>query len=273
MSQRTGANPGYTMGYSEEFRQLLDRRSAATHASYLLPHLERGLKVLDFGCGPGTISVGLAEKVAPGELHGIDMEESQIELARAAAAAGGHGNMTFHAGNVYEMPFEDGTFDVAHCHAVLMHIPDTQRALAEVKRVLRPGGILASREAIVASSYLEPQPPEITRAWGVFAGLVQGNGGHPNFGRELKLCMLEAGFQSVRVSASFDVFSSPEDLAFLHGFISDWFFSPGVVAALTNYGLATPEQIEIWRSLLDEWRDNPGASGAIAFGEAIASKP
>ena len=140
MSQRTGANPGYTMGYSEEFRQLLDRRSAATHASYLLPHLERGLKVLDFGCGPGTISVGLAEKVAPGELHGIDMEESQIELARAAAVAGGHGNMTFHAGNVYEMPFEDGTFDVAHCHAVLMHIPDTQRALAEVKRVLRPGG-------------------------------------------------------------------------------------------------------------------------------------
>ena len=76
MSQRTGANPGYTMGYSEEFRLLLDRRSAATHASYLLPHLERGLKVLDFGCGPGTISVGLAEKVAPGELHGIDMEES-----------------------------------------------------------------------------------------------------------------------------------------------------------------------------------------------------
>ena len=46
-----------------------------------------------------------------------------------------------------------------------------------------------------------------------------------------------------------------------------------MVAALTNYGLATPEQIEIWKSLLDEWRDNPGASGAIAFGEAIASKP
>ena len=46
-----------------------------------------------------------------------------------------------------------------------------------------------------------------------------------------------------------------------------------VVAALTNYGLVTSEQIKLWKHLLDEWRDNPGAFGAIAFGEAIASKP
>ena len=71
----------YTMGYSDEFRQLLDRRSAQTHAALLLPHLESGQQVLDFGCGPGTISVGLARAVEPGDLHGIDMEESQIELA------------------------------------------------------------------------------------------------------------------------------------------------------------------------------------------------
>ena len=263
----------YTMGYSEEFRQLLDRRSASTHAAYLLPHLRPGLRVLDFGCGPGTISVGLAELIAPGELHGIDMEESQIELARAAAAAGGHRNLTFHVGDVSALPFEDNHFDIAHCHAVLMHIPDTQAALSEVKRVLKPGGIIGSREAIVASSYLAPQPPEITDAWNVFSSLVQGNGGHPHFGKELKVSLQDAGFADIRTTASFESFSSTKDVAFLHGFISDWFFSPPVVAALTNFGLATQEDIELWGKLLNDWRDNPAASGAIAFGEAIAVKP
>lgn len=263
----------YTMGYSEEFLQLLDRRSAATHAFYLLPHLSPGLRVLDFGCGPGTISVGLAERIAPGELHGIDMEESQIELARAAASAGGHDNLTFHVGNVNALPFEDNHFDVAHCHAVLMHIPDTQAALAEIKRVLKPGGIFACREAIIASSYLAPQPPEITEAWGAFSRLLQGNGGHPDLGRVLKVALLDAGFADIRTTASFDSFSSTEDVAFLHGIISDWFFSPPVVAALTHFGLATQEHIELWRKLVDGWRDDPAASGAVAFGEVIAAKP
>ena len=88
MTDETQGTPSYTMGYSEEFRQLLDRRSAERNAKYLLTHLEPGHRVLDFGCGPGTISVGLAKAVEPGELHGIDMEESQIGLARAAAEAG-----------------------------------------------------------------------------------------------------------------------------------------------------------------------------------------
>ena len=82
----TSETPSYTMGYSEEFRQMLDQRSAETHAAYLLPHLKPSHRVLDVGCGPGTISVGLARTVDPGEVHGIDMEESQIALARAAAA-------------------------------------------------------------------------------------------------------------------------------------------------------------------------------------------
>ena len=111
MPDDASATPSYTMGYSEEFRQMLDQRSAETHASYLLPHLKPGHRVLDFGCSPGTISVGLARTVDPGEVHGIDMEESQIALARAAAEAGGHANATFHVGDVTKLPFEDNFFD------------------------------------------------------------------------------------------------------------------------------------------------------------------
>ena len=134
MAESTPGTPAYTMGYSEEFRRLLNLRSAETHAAYLLSHLQPGNRILDFGCGPGNISVGLASAVHPGELHGVDIEESQIELARAAAGAGGHDNATFHVGDVTALPFEDNSFDAAHCHAVLMHVPDTQAVLAEVKR-------------------------------------------------------------------------------------------------------------------------------------------
>ena len=273
MADQTPADSSYTMGYSEEFLQLLHRRNADRNAAYLLPHLRPGLRVLDFGCGPGTISVGLARAVEPGELHGIDMEESQIDLARAAAEAGGHANTTFHVGDVTDLPFEDDHFDAAHCHAVLMHVPDTAATLSEVKRVLKPGGIVASREVFVESSFLEPGNEDITAAWTTFAKLLAGNGGHPQMGKELKSRFLEAGFSNVQTSASFDFFGTKEDVAFLHAFILDWFYSPRVIEAATKYGLATHEQFDEWRKGLDEWRDQAGACGAFAFGEVIASKP
>ena len=263
----------YTMGYSQEFLQLLDRRSAETHAAHLLPLLKPGQRVLDFGCGPGTISVGLAKAVEPGELHGIDLEESQIEIAKAAAAAGGHANATFHVGSVTELPFEDGHFDVAHCHAVLMHVPDSNVALAEIKRVLKPGGIIASREAIIASSFLAPAPEQIETGWNTFANLISANGGHPHIGKDLKGLFLENGFSDARATASFDLFSTSADVAFFHAFIIDWFFSPRVITAATTYGLATREQFDGWRSDLDLWKGLPGAVGAVAFGECVATKP
>ena len=145
MTEAISAGSGYTMRYSPEFLQLLDRRNVHANSGYLLPHLRSGFRVLDFGCGPGTITVGLAQAAHPGEVHGIDMEESQIELARAAAAAGDHANATFHVGNVYELPFDNDYFDVAHCHTVLMHVRDTQRALQEVSRLLKPGGNILVR--------------------------------------------------------------------------------------------------------------------------------
>lgn len=273
MPDGTTPEAGYTMGYNEEFRQLLDRRSAATHAAHLLPHLQPGMRVLDLGCGPGTISVGLADAVSPGELHGIDLEESQVAMARVAAEAGGHGNATFHAGDATDLPFEDGEFDVVHCHAVLMHIPDIAAALAEVRRVLRPGGLFAAREVIVDSCFLEPVEPEVAEAWNIFANLVEANGGYPQMGRELRRVLLDAGFADVQPSGSFGIFGTSEDVAFFHGFVVDWFFQPHITAAAVQLGLATEEQFDFLRAGVDEWGAEAGAVGALAFGEAIAISP
>ena len=265
--------PAYTMGYSDEFQKMLHRRSAATHAAHLLPHLKPGQRILDFGCGSGTISVGLAGAVDPGELQGVDMEESQIEIARAAAEAGGHGNAVFQTGDATALPFDDNSFDVAHCHALLTHVPNTQAALAEAKRVLKPGGILAARELIGASTFFEPDPEDIGGAWAIFSRLLEANGGHPQMGKELKRVFLEAGLSDIRAGASFESFVTTEDVAFFHSFAGGWFFAPQTVGAATKYGLATQEQFDGWRRMLEQWRDTPGAFSAIAWGHAIAHKP
>ena len=265
--------PSYTMGYSDEFEKLLDRRNAGINATHLLPYLKPGLRVLDLGCGPGTISVGLAKVVEPGELHGIDMEESQIKIARAAATAGGHDNAVFRTGDVTRLSYEDDTFDVAHCHALLMHVRDTQAVLAEVKRVLKSGGLVSAREMIGSASFSEPELDGLADAWVTFSKLLEANGGHPQMGKELPGKFLQAGFSAIHASASFDYYGTVEDVAFYHTFAVAWFFSSQTVEAAIKHGLATREQFEKWRRLLDQWKNSPGAVSAIAWGEAIGQKP
>ncbi len=268
-----GTGGTYTMGYGDEFRRVLERRSAQSHAADLLPLLRRGMRVLDFGCGTGSISVGLAEAVAPGELHGIDMEESQIAIATAAAKAGGHDNAFFQQGDAAALPFEDDEFDAAHCNAVLMHVPGTQAVLAEVKRVLKPGGLLSVRELNTPSSFIEPDFGQLAAAWTTFSGLLSANGGHPGMGREIAGLLREDGWENVRANGSFELFRTADDRAFFHRFVSEWFFSEETVEAVTKHGLVPPEQLDAWRDALDRWRDHPGGLAGFAWGGAVASKP
>ena len=272
MTTQNQSTHNYTMGYSEEFLQVLDRRNAGNCAAYLLPLLEPGMKLLDLGCGPGTITMGLAEAVNPGEVHGIDMEESQIGLAQAAAEASNHTNAIFQVGNALSLPFEDGTFDVVHAHAVIMHIPDTKAALSEARRVLKPGGTLATRDLIGESSFFEPANEGLREAWTTFTTLMRGNGAHPEIGKEMKGVMLEAGFTDIRASASFDSYGTPADLDFFYAFVIDWFFSEQLIERVTGLGIASREKFDFWRSELDTWHASPSAFGTLAFGECLGRK-
>ena len=265
----------YAMGYSEEFLRLLARRSADKVAFHLLPHLRPGMKLLDMGCGPGTISVGLAQAVAPGELHGIDIEASQIAMAQAAAKAEpGGGNAHFQVGDVNELPFEDNTFDVVHCHAVLEHLPNLGRILAGVKRVLKPGGIFSAREGLFESFFFEPDPDgQLRQATEAVAKLLSANGGHPDLGKTLKGILLQCGFCHVRSTASFESFSDEEDRTFLQGLIRGWLLSPKIKDPAIRHGIATEQDFATWGTAFDEWQANPASFGAFAWGEAIAYKP
>ena len=265
----------YSMGYSEEFLRLLTRRNADKVAFHLLPHLKSGMKLLDVGCGPGTISVGLAEAVAPGELYGIDVESSQIAMAESAAKAGtNHGNTHFLTGDVTKLPFKDNTFDAVHCHAVLMHVPNLAHALAEVRRVLKPGGVVSAREGILGSYFFEPDPEGwLRKAVDVSTKLLLASGGHPDLGRKLKGILLQAGFCDACSTASFEPFSDEDDRTFLRGFLRGWFLSPKMKDPAIKHGIATEQDFATWGQAFDKWQLNPSSFAAFAWGEAIAYKP
>ena len=273
MTHPSSATPDYTMGFSPEMLESLRRYTATASAAHLLPYLRPGLRLLDFGCGPGTISVGLAKAVDPGEMHGVDMEESQIDVARSVAEMGGQSNAIFHVGDVTELPFEDGFFDVAHGHNVLMHIPDTAAVLAEVKRVLKPGGIISCREMIGGSCFTHPDFGVIRKAWDMFEDLLSADDGHPQMGKDLKGHVLDAGFTNPRVTGSFDIFSTPADIAFIYEFANKWFLSPEIAEAAIKYGASTRELCDRIGDAYARWKDVPGAYCALAFGEIVAGKP
>ncbi len=273
MTEPTSSTPDYSLGFSEELLEAFTRNTAEASAAYLLPYLRPRLRVLDFGCGPGTISVGLARAVAPGPMHGVDMEPSQIELSRSVAEAHGIDNATFHVADVADLPFADDYFDVAHCHNVLMYVPDTRAALAEVRRVLKPGGIIGCRELICRSSFIYPEYGVLQHAWRMLEDVLSTDDGHPNIGRQLKEQLLASGFSSVRASGSFDIYDSPSDVEFVHRFATNWFLSPEMAEAAIQYGVATAEQLAQIGTAYEMWKDDPAAFCALAFGEAIASKP
>ena len=211
--------------------------------------------------------------MAPGELHGVDMEESQVELARLVAGSQGLSNAFFHVADAVDLPFEDGSFDVAHCHNVLMHIPDTAAVLGEIRRVLKPGGIIGCREMIVDSSFTHPDFGIIRRAWEMFADLLVADDGHPQMGKELKDHLVKSGFENIRVTGSFDMYSTPSDVTFIYEFANRWFLSPEIVEAAIKYGATSRELCDAARAAYDRWKDHAGALCALAFGEVVANKP
>jgi ubiquinone/menaquinone biosynthesis C-methylase UbiE len=133
----------YPQTYSEKVISYLGTRNAGVDAAFLLPHLRAGMHLLDCGCGPGTITIGLAETVAPGRTVGVDFEPSQIEQARSLAAKLGLQRIDFLVADAYELPFQSNTYDAVLAHTVLGNIQYPLRALAEMYRVLTPGGVIS----------------------------------------------------------------------------------------------------------------------------------
>jgi ubiquinone/menaquinone biosynthesis C-methylase UbiE len=189
-------------------RSVLARRTGAA-AAFLAPHLRSGMRLIDCGCGPGSITVDLARAVAPGEAIGIDLRDDALTQGRTLARERGITNVTFHAASVYQLPYADSSFDAAFACAVLQHLATPLAALKELRRVLKPGGVIGIADGSSTITFRYPTNP-ILQAWDRLRGLEREyNTGRPYEALALRALLREAGFARTRASGALTTEAGP----------------------------------------------------------------
>jgi SAM-dependent methyltransferase len=212
--------------------------------------------VLDVGCGTGEITARLAERYPNASFIGVDLEEPHLERARKNCAAFGS-RVTFQYGDALALPFPDGQFDLVVCRHLLQAVPDAQKVLAEIRRVLRPGG----RMHLIAEDYgmLLCHPTELgSDGFWQRMPVRYGNavGCDLQVGRKTFTYLHDLGMDEIKVDyIVVDTLRVDSDV-----FASIWeAWRDGYTESLVQYSGVSREEIEQrWREMIDCARDPRG---------------
>jgi ubiquinone/menaquinone biosynthesis C-methylase UbiE len=194
----------YTPGYSAPVLSFMRQRTAEEHARFFLPSLANGFHLLDAGCGPGTITLGLARHVAPGHVIGIDIEDSQFAGSREQAKRESL-NVDFRKADMYQLPFEDEVFDAVFSHAVLQHLKDPLAALTELRRVLKPGGVIGIGALDMGGILIDAESEGPAQGLAAYMANRAKGEGDPYIGRKLARLLRKAGFRVEQMTPSYEV--------------------------------------------------------------------
>ena len=266
------SKPGtYALGYGKGTTSVLDARTAANSARFLLDYLEPHMSILDIGCGQGSITCGLAQIVQQGSALGIDVSPTAIEQAKAAAASKELRNITFQTGNVLEgLPFPDHSFDVVFTHQCLVHLSDPVKAMREMKRLCRVGGIVASREGDVHIWY--PRS-DVLEGFIELAGQIMRHAGvhEPAAGRHLHVWARQAGFRpdDIEKSVSGTCSASPAKRDKFRLFVHDQLGEKGMMRVGALKMGKTKEQLDEVLTAIDAWAANEDGWVSMMCGEVV----
>jgi ubiquinone/menaquinone biosynthesis C-methylase UbiE len=257
----------YTHGHTDAVLRVHGWRTVANSAAYLQPHLRPGTDLLDVGCGPGSLTVDLARELTSGRVVGIDSSAEVLDTARAAADRAGV-DVELRTGDVHRLDLPDDAFDVVHAHQLLQHLADPVAALREMRRVCRPGGVVAARDGDfgTAAAY-----PDVVTDWlAVYVPTARALGGEPYAGRHLLRWARDAGFDDVTGSASAWCFASPDDRAWWGGSWAERVESSAYAVEAVRRGLSTPERNAAIGRAWREWTADPDGWFTITHGEIVA---
>ena len=261
----------YTHGHAPAVVRQHAQRTAEEAAGFLLPELRRGMSVLDVGCGPGSITRGLAEHVAPGPVVGLDLSRETLEAARRDAAARGLDNLRYQEGSVYALPFPDAAFDVVYAHQVLQHLRERDAALREMLRVVRPGGCVAVRDVDWGTAAYWPRDPWIDRFIAVHQEAWYRNGGEPQLGRQLRALFNAAGVADVCITAAVWCYATPEETIAWGDSYADRLLASPMGDSPVAHGLASREDIEAMADAFRGWARHPDALWIFTHVAALAA--
>jgi len=260
----------YTHGHHGSVTRAHSIRRASDSASFVLPRLKSPMRLLDFGCGPGTITIDLAEHLLPnGSVVGIDNSRTVIDQARLRSDEKRTDNVSFEVRNIYETGYSAKTFDVVYAHQVLQHLSEPVMALSEAKRVLKPKGICAVREVDWGSSALWPPDERLLAFLDVYSRVAACNGGNASAGRQLKEWFMQAEFSELEITTSNWSFSDQNGLKWWGEQWSERILHSELGKRAIDYGIATDHDLEeISQGWLD-WVNTPGAFFAFIQVEVI----
>lgn len=270
MASEAGSRERYLHGYEEWTRRWMETRTAERELDFLLPHLAPGKDLIDCGCGPGSITLGLAQAVNPGAIVGIDIEPRQLEVASAAAASRGIGNARFEEASIYEIPARDASFDVAVAHFVIEHVSDRPRALREMRRVLRPGGVAAIKDPYYPAFVFRPRTAEVALFEELMGKWQKHNHASTTYAVDLRSHLLAAGFSRTQASGGMEqVAGSGEDATVFRMILENQVKEAAFREAVLSNGWATEQQLNAIGASASSFTQRSDVFGFIVFVQAL----
>ncbi len=259
----------YTHGHHPAVIKVHALRTAEKDAHHLLKRLQPGMCLLDVGCGPGTITEGLAQAVAPGLTIGIDPVNEVLQEARQQNRA--HSSPIYIPANTYHLPFGNGVFDAVHLHQVLQHLDKPVLALKEIKRVLKPGGILSLRESDYGSMVAWPRLPLMERWLELYHAVVTHNGADADAGRRIPSWLRESGFNDAELTGDSKLYTGAT-AQFWGESWSERTIQSSFGKQAIEYKLSTPEEIKNISDSWKKWSGDEDACFTFVQVQAIAIK-
>lgn len=238
----------------------------------MLSHLGAQSRILDVGCGPGTISAELSLITTDGGVTGIDLSEDVLRIAREAHPKESHPRLEFAIGDVYRLAFPDNSYDVVYAHQVMQHLSRPIDAIREMRRVLKPNGILALRDADYGTFAWSPDIPEFDRWMTIYQEVTARNGAAANGGRYLKGWVHAAGFNSIEVTGSVWSFSSPQDRQWWGRSWAKRVLESDFARQALDYGLADRTTLQDISQAFLRWSEDETAVFFLPNFEVIARK-
>lgn len=257
----------YTHGHHESVLRSHSNRTIANSADYLRPHLTPAARLLDIGAGPGTITVDFAGHVA--DVTATEIGPDELALSQRLAAARGIGNIDFSIEDVHALSFADDSFDIVHAHQVLQHVADPVQALREMRRVARPGGVVAARDADYAGFFWFPLLPELDEWLRLYREAARANGGEPDAGRRLLSWARAAGFTDIRATASTWCYATPEERSWWGGMWADRILESALTRQLLDGGLASRADLQGISAAWRRWADADDGWFLLPHGEIL----
>jgi ubiquinone/menaquinone biosynthesis C-methylase UbiE len=261
----------YSIGYSSRLRDWMQSRTAAHSAGFFLPHFRDGMTLLDCGCGPGSITIDFAELTPSGHVVGIDREltqlQSGIELAKCGRKVQ---NVYFIAANVYELPIQSGSFDATFAHTLLMHLKDPLRALKEMRRVLKPGGIVGLADPDFRARVIFPTNALMEQFQDLYLRVLEFYGASLYYARQQRNLLLRAGFSRSEGHAFGISFGNQDSTLALAKSWDDYASSPAFTQAAYSNNWVDPDTLASMRAEIAIWGQRPDSYLSMACCTALA---